>query len=400
MSIKVAILKETRPLERRVALVPAVVDQLIKLGVELHLESGAGDQSKVPDALFKGVSFSPSWQEAVSNADVLLAVQPPGPEVVHALKEGAVLISFIYADKELILVKLLQERKITCFAMELVPRISRAQPMDALSSQAALAGYYAALLGATTLARIVPMMTTAVGALRPARILVMGLGVAGLQALATMRRLGALLEAYDVRLETKEEAQSLGAKFVDVGLDATSEGGYARELTSAENEKVREVLTRHIQQADVVITTAAVPGRPSPKLISKKQVEGMKAGSVIVDLAGEGGGNCEYSRPGQTVQVGYVTILAPLNLPSLLGEHASQLYAKNVCNLLRLMVKDKALQLDWEDEILAKSALTHAGEIKNEAARRLLAASMSGAASLSDMAGNASEGVKQRAEVA
>jgi NAD(P) transhydrogenase subunit alpha len=206
-----------------------------------------------------------------------------------------------------------------------------------------------------------------------------------------MRRLGALLQAYDVRPETKEEAQSLGAKFVDTEVNAAGEGGYARELTAAEKEKVTEVLTRHIQQADIIITTAAVPGRPSPKLISKKQVEGMKAGSVIVDLAGEGGGNCEYSRPGETVQVGYVTIIAPLNLPSLLGEHASQLYAKNVYNLLRLMVKDKVLQFDWEEEILSKSVLTHSGEIVNEAARRLLPASLTGPAPLSDTVRNTSE---------
>jgi NAD(P) transhydrogenase subunit alpha len=209
-----------------------------------------------------------------------------------------------------------------------------------------------------------------VGSIRPARTLVMGLGVAGLQALATARRLGAMTEGYDVRPETKEQAESLGARFVDTGVDARGAGGYARELTQEEKDKVAAVITKHIQQSDIVVTTAAIPGRPSPKLISKAQVEGMKAGAVIVDLAAEGGGNCELTRPGETVQVGQVTIVAPLNVPSLLGEHASELYAKNQLNLLELFVKDGALKLDWSDEVLAKTVLTHGGEIKNEAAKK------------------------------
>jgi NAD(P) transhydrogenase subunit alpha len=245
--------------------------------------------------------------------------------------------------------------------------------MDALSSQAALAGYYAALLGATHLMRILPMMTTAAGSIRPARTLVMGLGVAGLQALATARRLGAVTEGYDVRPETREQAESLGAKFVDTGVDARGTGGYARELTQDEKDKIAAVITRHIQTADIVITTAAIPGRPAPKLISKAQVEGMKAGSVIVDLAAEGGGNCDCTQPGATVQVGQVTIVAPLNVPSLLGEHASELYARNQFNLIELFLKDQAVQLDWTDEILARTVLTHAGEIRNEAARNIVA---------------------------
>lgn len=370
MSVKIAVLKETRPNERRVAMVPAVADKLAKLGAEIHMQSGAGDAVKLPDTAFKNVNFAANPQGLVSDADIVVAVQPPPAEIVGAMKEGAILMSFIYAHKEAELVKLLRDRKITCFAMELVPRITRAQAMDALSSQAALAGYYAALLGATNLARILPMMTTAVGSIRPAKTLVMGLGVAGLQALATARRLGSMVEGYDVRPETKEQAESLGAKFVETGVDARGQGGYARELTQEEKDKVASVVTKHIQQADVVITTAAIPGRPSPKLVSKAQVDGMKAGSVIVDLAAEGGGNCEYTKPGETVQVGQVTIVAPLNVPSLLGEHASELYAKNQLNLLELMIKDKALKLDWEDEVIAKSCLTHGGAIKNEAAKK------------------------------
>ncbi len=370
MPLKIAVLKETRPHERRVAMVPAVADKLTKLGAEIHMESGAGTAVKLADRAFKNVTFSTDRIALVREADVVLSVQPPDAAVIEAMKESSILVSFIYAHKEPELTKRLRDKKITCFAMELVPRITRAQAMDALSSQAALAGYYAALLGATNLARLLPMMTTAVGSIRPAKTLVMGLGVAGLQALATARRLGAMTEGYDVRPETKEQAESLGAKFVDTGVDARGAGGYARELTPEEKDRIASVVTKHIQAADMIITTAAIPGRPSPKLISKAQVDGMKAGSVIVDLAAEGGGNCEYTVPGETVRVGDVTILGPLNVPSMLGEHASELYSKNQYNLLELFIKDKAIALDWNDEVIAKTALTHAGEIKNETARK------------------------------
>ncbi len=374
MSVKIAVLKETRPNERRVAMVPAVVDKLIKLGAEIHMQAGAGDAVKLPDSAFKNVTFMVNANELVGNADVIVAVQPPSLDIVRAMKDGAILISFVYAPKEVELTKLLRDKKITCFAMELVPRITRAQAMDALSSQAALAGYYSVLLGATNLARMLPMMTTAVGSIRPQKALVMGLGVAGLQALATARRLGAMTEGYDVRPETKEQAESLGAKFVDTGVDARGAGGYARELTQEEKDKIASVITKHIQAADMIVTTAAIPGRPSPKLIGKHQVDGMKAGSVIIDLAAEGGGNCEYTKPGETIQVGQVTIVGPLNVPSMLGEHASELYAKNQYNLIELFLKDKAINLDWSDEVIAKTALTHAGEIMNEAARKAVEA--------------------------
>jgi NAD(P) transhydrogenase subunit alpha len=370
MPVKVAVLKETRPNERRVAMVPVVADKLTKLGAQIRIQSGAGEAVKLPDKAFKSAEFCANPLALVSDADIVLSVQPPEVALVQSMKPGAILVSFIYAHKEPELTRALRDRQITCFAMELIPRITRAQAMDALSSQAALAGYYAALMGATTLARILPMMTTAVGSIRPAKALVMGLGVAGLQALATARRLGAMTEGYDVRPETKEQAESLGAKFVDTGVDARGAGGYARELTQEEKDKIAAVVTKHIQSADVIITTAAIPGRPSPKLISKAQVDGMKAGSVIIDLAAEGGGNCEYTKPGETVQVGQVTIVGPLNVPSLLGEHASELYAKNQLNLLELMIHEQAVKLDWTDEIIAKAVLTHAGEIKNEAAKK------------------------------
>ena len=366
MYVNVAVLKETQPHERRVAMVPSVVPKLIKLGAALHMQSGAGAAVQLPDAAFKNVVFTDDRKALVGDADVVLAVQPPALEVIGTMKEGAILISFIYANNEPALVQRLLDRKITCFAMERVPRISRAQSMDALSSQSALAGYYAVLLGATHLVRIVPKITTAAGVVGPAKVLVMGLGVAGLEAIATAHRLGAVVEGYDVRPETEEQAKSLGAKFVETGVDARGKGGYARELTAEEKTKVAAVLTQHIQAADLIITTAAIPGRASPKLISKAQVAGMKAGAVIVDLSAEGGGNCEDTLPGETTQVGAVTIMAPLNVPSLLGEDASTLYAKNQYNLLALMMKDNVITLNWDDEVLAKTVLTHDGKLHSD----------------------------------
>ena len=369
MYVNVAVLKETQPHERRVALVPSVVPKLIKLGAKLHMQTGAGDAVKLTDAAFKDVTFIANRKALVANADVVLAVQPPAIEVISQMQEGAILVSFIYPNREPALVQMLLDRKITCFAMERVPRVTRAQSMDALSSQSALSGYYSVQLGATTLGRVLPKITTAAGAIGPAKVLVMGLGVAGLEALATAHRLGAVTEGYDVRPETKEQALSLAATFVETGVDARGKGGYARELTAEEKAKVAKVLTKHIQAADLIITTAAIPGRASPKLISKEQVAGMKAGAVIVDLSADGGGNCEDTLPGETTQIGQVTIVAPLNVPSLLGEDASELYSKNQYNLLALFVKDNIVEIDWDDEVLSKTVLTHAGELKSEAAK-------------------------------
>ena len=370
MPVKIAVLKETAAREKRVALVPVVADKLGKLGAELYVQSGAGLAVKMADSAFKNVHFAANPLGLVTDADIVLSVQPPPLEVIDAMKEGSILISFVYAHKEVELTARLRDRKITCFAMELVPRITRAQAMDALSSQAALAGYYGALLGTTSIARMMPMTTFATGSIRPGTVLVMGVGVAGLSAIATARRIGAKVEGYDVRPEVKEQVESLGAKFIDTGVDARGQGGYARELTQEEKDKIAAVVTKHIQAADIIITTAAIPGRPSPKLISKAQVDGMKPGAVIIDLAAEGGGNCEYTQPGETVQVGQVTIAGPLNVPSLLGEHASELYSKNQYNLIELFLKDKAINIDWNDEVLAKTCLTHGGEIKNEMAKK------------------------------
>ena len=363
MYVNVAVLKETQAHERRVALTPSVAPKLIKLGAKLHMQRGAGRAIDIADSDYQDVVFMDDRAALLADADVVLAVQPPSLAVVDAMKPGAILICFIYANKDPALVQRLLDRKITCFAMERVPRLTRAQAMDALSSQSALAGYYAVQLGATHLARILPKMTTAAGAIGPAKVLVMGLGVAGLEAMATAHRLGAVVEGYDVRPETEEQALSLGATFVETGVDARGKGGYARELTAEEKAKVDAVLTKHIQGADLIITTAAIPGKASPKLISRAQVAGMKHGSVIVDLSAEGGGNCEDTRPGESAKVGRVTIVAPLNVPSLLGEDASELYAKNQFNLLALMLKDNIVTIDWSDEILSQTALTHAGKL-------------------------------------
>jgi NAD(P) transhydrogenase subunit alpha len=368
MSVKVAVLKETRPHERRVALVPSVAPRLIKLGASLSMQAGAGESIQLRDAAFQDVVFTADRKTLISEADVVLGVQPPALEDIDAMKEGAILISFIYAHQQAKLVQRLLERKITCFAMERVPRITRAQAMDALSSQSVLTGYYAVQLGATRLARILPRLTSAAGAIGPAHVFVMGLGVAGLQAIATAHRLGAVVEGYDVRPETAEQARSLGATFVDTGVDARGPGGYARELSAEEQQRVSVVLDSHLQRADLVITTAAIPGRASPKLISHAQILRMKAGTVIVDLAAEGGGNCADTQPGETVQIGPVTIMAPLNVPSLIGEDASELYAKNQYNLLALIFKEGGITLNWDDEVIAKTVLTYAGHIGAETA--------------------------------
>ena len=367
MYVNVAILKETQAHERRVALVPAVIPKLIKLGAKLHIQAGAGEAIHLTDAAYKDVEIVQDRHELVKDADVVLGVNAPSLDVINAMKDGSILISFIYEHKDPALVHRLLAKKITCFAMERVPRITRAQSMDALSSQSALAGYYAVQLGSTALARILPKITTAAGAIGPAHVLVMGLGVAGLEAVATAHRLGAVVEGYDVRAETKEQVESLGATFVTTGVDATGTGGCARELTPEEKTTVTAVLTQHIQKSDLVITTAAIPGKSSPKLISRAQVAGMKAGAVIVDLSAEGGGNCEDTVPGKTTRVGEVTIVAPLNVPSLLGEDASELFAKNQYHLLELFVKDNIVTIDWTDEVIAKTCLTHAGKLTKDA---------------------------------
>jgi NAD(P) transhydrogenase subunit alpha len=353
MYVQIAVLKETQLHERRVALVPAVAAKLIKLGAKLHMQAGAGSAVKFDDHAYENVAFTDDRQKLVSRADVVLSVQPPALDVISAMQEGSILISFIHAEREPALVQRLLDKKITCFAMERVPRIPRAQPIDALSAQSILAGYYAVQLGSTYLTRCLAQISTGAGAVGPAKVLV-----------ATARRLGASVEASDVRSETQEQVLSLGASFIATGVDARGIGGYARELSAEERSKTAEVLSRHIQQADLIITAASLPGRPAPTVITRSQLAGMKSGAVIIDLSADGGGNCEATLPGETVKVGQVTIVAPFNVPSLLGEDASDLYAKNQYNLLALMLKDNVIKLDWEDEVLASMVLTHAGEFK------------------------------------
>jgi len=363
MYVNIAILKEGAPHERRFAMVPAVAAHLQKLGGRLHMQQGAAASLHLTDADFPDVVFCATEKAMVAEADVVLAVQAPSAKLIGAMLPGAMLICYLPDHIESAWTEALLAGRITCFGMQKIPRISRAQAMDALSSQSALAGYISVMLGATYLKRVLPKLTTAAGAIGPAKVLVMGLGVAGLEAVATAHRLGAVVEGYDVRPDTAGQIASLGATFVDTGVNATGKGGYARALTAEEQSKVTAALTKHISAADLIITTAAIPGKASPKLISRAQVKAMKAGAVIIDLSAEGGGNCEESVPGETVQVGLVTIAAPLNVPSLLCEDASALYAKNLYNFLALMLKDNVITIDWKDEVIAQTAFTHDGKL-------------------------------------
>ncbi len=372
MPIRVAVAKEHSPGELRVAVVPAVAERLSGLGAEVLVESGAGDRAHFPDAAYTGARIVADAAELYRSAGILLRVLPPSEEEIDRLEEGAVVVGFMLPHRYPERVARLRDRGITSFAMELIPRISRAQSMDALSSQASAAGYKAVLIAASLTGRFFPMLTTAAGTIRPAKVLVIGAGVAGLQAIATARRLGAIVEAYDVRSVTKEQVESLGAKFVDVGVDAQAAGGYARELTDEEKARAAEVLGRHVAAAEVVITTAAVPGRTAPRILTTAMVEQMRPGAVIVDLAAESGGNCELTKAGESVEHGGVTIHGPLNLASMLAADASEMYARNLLNFLTLMIKDGEFAPDWNDEVIAQSALTHEGTIRHEPTRKLV----------------------------
>jgi NAD(P) transhydrogenase subunit alpha len=375
MPVTIGALRERAPGETRVSLVPEIADKLAASNVRVMLERGAGVSAQFPDAGFKHVE----WSEAapiLAAADVLLAVQPLSVEQIQQLKPGAVVVGFMQAHARAKEVQALRDRKITSFAMEFIPRISRAQSMDALSSQAAIAGYKAVLIAADTLDRFLPMLTTAAGTIRPAQVLIVGVGVAGLQAIATARRLGAVVEAYDVRSATREQVKSLGAKFVETGVSAEGTGGYARELTEDEKRQQQEVLDSRIAVAHAVITTASVPGRRAPRIISRAAVERMQAGAVIVDIAAESGGNCELTKPGEIVEHQGVRIVGPVNLAAQLAFHASEMYARNLYNFLKSAItKDGSLSIDWQDEVFAQSCLTHAGEIKHEPTRKLVEAS-------------------------
>ena len=372
--IVVGVPRETHTGEARVALVPEVAAKFAKAGARLVLERGAGAAAQFTDGAYKSVEFVSSAAEVYARADLLLRVQPLTPAEAGLLRPGAVHAGFMQPHNNLAAVRILRDGNVTSFAMELVPRISRAQSMDALSSQAAIAGYKAVLIGANTLDRFFPMLTTAAGTIRPAQVLVIGVGVAGLQAIATARRLGAIVEAYDVRSATRDQVKSLGAKFVETGVTAEGAGGYARELTADEKARQQEVLDGRIAVADVVVTTAGVPGRPAPRIVSRAAVERMKTGAVIVDILAENGGNCELTRAGETVQHGGVRIVGPVNLPAQLAYHASEMYARNLYNLLSPALANGVLRFDWNDEVFAGTVLTHAGQVKHEPTARLLAA--------------------------
>ncbi len=371
MSITIAVPKETLPGELRVAMTPGLVGRLIKLGITIKVQHSAGVGIHAQDLLYKDTTIVTSASE-LYDCDVVIKVQPPTEAEVTQMKDNSILISFLYPHLNIGAVNKLLEKKITSFAMELVPRISRAQDMDALSSQATIMGYKAVLLAADNSRFFFPMLTTAAGSIRPAKVFIIGVGVAGLQAIATAKRLGAQVSAYDVRPDTKEQAESLGAKFVDTGVQAVGAGGYARELTAEEKTKQAEALKKHIATCDVVITTAGVPGKSAPKILTKEMVAAMKPGAVIVDTLAEMGGNCELTKPGEVINHNDITIVGPVNISSTMAIHASEMYARNLINLLGLMIKDNAINLDWNDEIIAGSVVTHDGVIKHAQVQKLL----------------------------
>ncbi|WP_280232518.1 Re/Si-specific NAD(P)(+) transhydrogenase subunit alpha [Nocardia cyriacigeorgica] len=357
---RVGVVRETGAGERRVALVPKIIPALAKQGVQVVVESGAGLGALIPDEAYveAGATIGDPW-----SAEVVVKVAPPSDAEVAKLTSGQTLIGFLAprnADNQ---IGALKSAGVQAFAVEAIPRISRAQVMDALSSQANVAGYKAVLLAASESTRFFPMLTTAAGTVKPATVLVLGVGVAGLQALATAKRLGGRTTGYDVRPEVADQVRSVGSQWLDLGIDAAGEGGYARELTEEEKAQQQQALEDAIKGFDVVITTALVPGRPAPRLVTAAAVEGMKPGSVIVDLAGETGGNCELTEPGATVVKHGVTICSPLNLPATMPEHASELYSKNIAALLELMLVDGKLAPDFDDQVLADSCVTR--EVEN-----------------------------------
>jgi len=366
MSIKIAIAAESAENERRVAIEPGVLKKLQAQGASVSALKGSTASAGFNPDEFVDVVWEESEQALYQNADVVFSVQVPSAATIALIPETATLMGTLTPFKNPELIETIRQRGLTSFAMELIPRISRAQSMDVLSSQAAVAGYKAAIMGADKVGRFLPMLTTAAGTIRPSTVIVIGAGVAGLQAIATAKRLGAIVQGYDVRSATKEQVESLGGKFIELDISAEGEGGYARELSAEEKQQQQEQLAGFIAKADVLITTAAVPGRPAPKIIPTSTVEGMKNGAVIIDLAAEGGGNCELTKPGKTVEHNGVSIYAPLNVPSQAPLHASEMYARNLYNFIDPMLDDGTLKWDWDDEIIAGSVLTRDGEIIND----------------------------------
>jgi len=373
-----AVPRETAPRERRVALVPDAVRQLARIGVEVAVESGAGAAAGIPDSAYQGaeVRVETDGKALLARADLVLRVAPPEDDEIARLRRGAVLIGFLRPLDDPQRAVRLAEQGVTSFAMELIPRITRAQSMDALSSQASLAGYRAVLVAAVELRKVLPMMTTAAGTIAAARVLVIGAGVAGLQAIATARRLGAIVESYDTRPAVKEQVESLGARFVELPLetgDAEDARGYARAQSEEFLARQRVLLAERVRAADAVITTAQVPGARAPRLIEAEVVAGMKPGAVIVDLAAAGGGNCALTEADRRVVAeNGVVVLGPTDLPSQVAFDASRVYARNLVNFVQLLVKEGALHLDLEDEVVCGALLTHEGRVTAEAVRARL----------------------------
>ena len=372
MSLTIAVARERADGESRVALVPETAKKFAALGAQLRMEQSAGTQSHLLDSDYPEMRLVGGISEAYDGAQLVLRVTPPSTAEIEAMPLGSVLIGLLkpYESKERLAA--LNARKITAFSLELLPRISRAQSMDALSSQGACAGYQCGLIAAARCTKFFPMLTTAAGTIRPARVLVIGAGVAGLQAIATCKRLGAMVEAYDVRAAAKEQIESLGAKFVDTGVSADGSGGYARELTAEEKAAQAEKLAKAVAAADVVVTTAAIPGKKAPVIITRDMVGRMKYGAIIVDMAAESGGNCELTQPGQHVVANDVNIHGPLNLPSRMPTHASELYAKNLYNFLSPWIKDGKLEFDWSDEVLAGTVLCRDGATVHATVKQVL----------------------------
>src|SRR2546426_869149 len=366
--MKIGVPKETAANERRVALTPDVAGRLVKAGFSVLVERGAGEAASFGDDAFgaAGATLVATAAEAFGQSDIVLKVQLPSAQEARLCREGAALVAVFQPSAQREAVSELAARTVTAFSLALLPRITRAQPMDVLSSQATVAGYKAVLLAAAATGRFFPMLVTAAGTLPPARALVLGAGVAGLQAIATARRLGAVVSAFDVRPAVKEQVESLGAKFLEleIGESAETAGGYAKQLSDETHRRELAFIAQHVKDADIVITTAAIPGTRAPILITAEAVRGMKPGSVIVDLAAETGGNCELTEPGSDVIRNGVVIIGPVNLPSTLPVHASQMYARNISSFLLHVVKDGALRLDFEDEITRDTCVTHAGEVR------------------------------------
>ncbi|HKV90405.1 MAG TPA: Re/Si-specific NAD(P)(+) transhydrogenase subunit alpha [Thermoplasmata archaeon] len=376
MGVVVAVPRELAPGERRVATVPEVVAKLVKSGATVRIETGAGAAAHFPDDAYRTAgALVGDRASTLAGAGIVLSVQPPPAADLRKLAPGAVLVGFLNPGRGLETAAALRDAKLTGFAVELLPRITRAQSMDALSSQATVAGYRAALLGAEHAPKFLPMLTTAAGTIRPAKVLILGAGVAGLMAIATARRLGGSVEAYDVRRAAGEQVRSLGAKFLELQINAEGQGGYARELTDAEKAQEREMVAKAVADADVVITTANIPGKKAPRLVTAEMVRAMRPGAVIVDLAAETGGNCELTKAGEIVVANDVKVVGPLNLPSDLAFHASQMYAKNLAAFLTLLIGANGDRVaTFDDEVLKASLLVEAGEVRHEPTRAALGA--------------------------